>query len=273
MAFIRPGATPAPGFALQFPTNVSGADTAASYVAIKFVNPQSNGLPIWGASNGGITVVRKIKVAQQTGYHAMFWWSNDGAFLWNAGAPGSYWGMHPYPQNAANTGTTHWWEIATGGGDDFGPVVTVTKDINYLQGMTVTRAGASDKTLKFYFNLPNTNSSNYINRNELAANFGESNPPSPAVTIGDSPWYASYQHERFGGTLDAIKIFTPALSEADMLSESADFSRIVTAAGATNIWWGKNGFLNIDDLTCNYGTARAFVWADTSNKGTLVARL
>lgn len=266
-------------FALQFPSNVTGSDTSAPYVAIEFANPQSNGLPIWGVSGGGVSVVRKIRVIQQTGYYAQWWWcQGDGAtFDPSAG----YWGMHPYPTTQDNTGTAHWWEIATGGGDFIdadgtsvgsGAPTTVTKGINYTQGMTVTRAGASSKTLRFYHNLPNVTTSDYIQRVETTSNFGETDPPSPKVIIGDSPWYTHYQHERASCILDAIKVFTPALSEADLLSEAADFTQLVTSAGQSGIWWGKNGFRTINDLTCDFGTGRAFAWAN-SNKGTLVSRL
>jgi hypothetical protein len=264
-------------YALQFPSNVSGSDTAAPYVAIEYANPQSNGLPIWGASNAGVTVIRKLMPHQQTGYYAQFWWSQGNGSI---DLSGGYWGMHPYPSNGSNSGTTHVWEIATAGGDFFnsagsttpGDGETVTQDATRLQAMTVTRAGASSKTLRFYRNLPNVTSADYIQRVETTSNYGETDPPSPKVIIGDSPWFASYQHERASCTLDAIKIFSTALSEADMLLESASFSTLVTPAGQAAIWWGKNGFRSLDDLVCDFGTGRSFVWAN-ANKGTLVSRL
>lgn len=266
------------GSALQFPSNVSGSDTAAPYVAIEFANPQSNSLPIWGASNAGITVVRKIQPIQQTGYYAQIWWSQGDGATFDPSA--GYWGIHPYPTTSNNTGVDHVWELACAGGDffssagstDVGQGTSVTKDVTYLQGLRITRTNASSKTLQFYFNLPNVDASNYIQRVETTASYGESNPPSPKLTIGDSPWYTHYQHERASCILDSIKIFNAVLSEADMLSEADDFSAIKTVAGAAAIWWGKNGFEDIDDLTCDYGTGRSFSWAN-ENKGTLVDRL
>jgi hypothetical protein len=138
--------------------------------------------------------------------------------------------------------------------------------------MRITRADANSKTLTCYFNLPNVDAANRIGVNVTTAGYGESDPPSPVLMIGDSPWFADFQHERASMVLDAIKIFTPALSEADMASEATDFSQLVTSAGQSNIWWGKNGFSDVDDLTCAFGTGRAFAWAN-ANKGTLVARL
>ena len=270
-------------FALQFADNtvIGGSNTTAPFIAIQLLNPQLNGLPIWGAGGGGVTVIRKIKQLNSIGYMAQWWWSNNGSFLWDAGAPNSYWGMHPYPPGGA-AGTSWVHEIASDRGGDYfnfagspdpGQGTAVTVNGSYLQGMQVSRAGVNDKTLTYYFNLPSTANGDKVSVNVTSASFGEVDPPSPAVTIGDSPWYSFFQHERAAMVLDAIKVFTPKLSDADMLLEAADMSRIVTSAGATNIWWGKNGFNTVDDLTCSFGTGRAFSWADTGNKGTLVARL
>lgn len=272
------GSSGPPRFALQFPSNLTGSDTTEPYVAIEFANPQSNGLPIWGASNAGITVVRKLNSIQQTGYYAQFWWSQGDGATFDPSA--GYWGMHPYPTTLDNTGVNHVWELAVAGGDffssagstDVGQGTAVTKGSTYLQGTTITRANANSKTLKFYFNLPNVDAANYIQRVETTAGYGESDPPSPKVTIGDSPWYTHYQHERASCILDSIKIFNTALSESDMLAEAQNFNTVVTVAGQAAIWWGKNGFLDIDDLTCDYGTGRQFAWAN-ANKGTLTDRL
>lgn len=270
-------------FAIQFADNlvIGGSNTNAPFIAIQLLNPQSNGLPIWGASGGGVTVIRKIKQLNSVGYQAQFWWSNNGSFLWNSGSAGSYWGMHPYPPGGV-TGTSWVHEIASGvGGDYFSSAgssdpaqgTAVSVDTNYLQGMQVSRAGASNKTLTYFFTLPSTAGADTVSVNITDANFGETDPPSPAVTIGDSPWYSFFQHERAAMVLDSIKVFTPKLSDADMVLESANMNALVTAAGQSNIWWGKNGFSSIDDLTCSYGTGRTFAWADAGNKGTLVSRL
>ena len=66
--------------------------------------------------------------------------------------------------------------------------------------------------------------------------YGEINPPSPALTFGDSPWYASFQHERLSGVLRGIKIFNKVLSESDMLAEAAA-DTLVTNEGQANIWY------------------------------------
>jgi hypothetical protein len=267
-----------PRYALQFPSNVTGPDTSAPYVALEFADPHLNGLPIWGVSGQGVTVIRKIRVIQQTGYYAMWWWcQGDGAtFDPSAG----YWGAHPYPTTRDNTGTSHVWEVAAAAGDFFDSAgssdvvqgTVVTKGVTYVQAIVVTRANANSKTIRFYFDLPNVDSDHYIERTVTDAGYGETNPPSPKAIIGDSPWYSHYQHERASFVIDAQKVITPALSESDMLLEAANFSGLVTSAGQAGIWWGKNGFASIDDLTCDFGTGRSFAWAN-GNKGTVVARL
>jgi hypothetical protein len=48
---------------------------------------------------------------------------------------------------------------------------------------------------------------------------------------------------------------------------------MVTSAGQSGIWWGKNGFNSVNDLTCSYGTGRSFTRNDASNVITTTARL
>jgi len=266
-------------YALNFPSNISGSDTTAPFVALEFSNPQSDGLPIWGDANAGVTIVWKVKMTQQEGYYAMLWWSRgDGSFVGTDG----YWGFHPYPSTGNSSGTTHYWEVAIDGGDfldylgrGLGTATpkTVVKGTTFTQGIRITRGGASSKTLRSYNALPSVANADIVEVTITTASYGETSPTTPKVTIGDSPWFAGYQHERFSGVLDSIKIFNNVLSEADMLDEAANFNAIQTVAGAASIWWGKNGFASLDDLTCSYGTGRTFAWADGANKGTLVTRL
>lgn len=263
-------------FALTFPSNVSGGDTAAPLVAIKLEAPHNNGLPAAGPANAGVTIIRRIKCAQQTGYYAQIWWSEGGgAFLPAKG----YWGIHPYPQSANNTGTTHWWEIAAPNGGDYmftrvaGGTTkkAVAQDTWFTQALRIDYNGGSPKLI-FYTALSSTADADVIEYT-LASGALDSgnNPTNPVLMIGDSPWYAGYQHERASMQMSGIKIVATLLSEADTLSEAADMSQLVTSAGQGAIWWGKNNFETVDDLTCDYGTGRTFVWADTGNKGTVTA--
>lgn len=267
---------PGGAFALRFPSNVNGTENNLPYTVIQFSTPQDNGMPMWGASSTGVSGCRKIQPHQQTGYYAQFWYTRgDGTF------DGVCYGMHPYPQSQSSSGTTHWWEIAADSGDYIdadgnvagsGSPTTVTQDLTVNQGWIHTRANANSKTLKFYHRLPDVTTADYIQRTITTASWGESALTSCVLVMGDSPWFAGFQNERASMDLDSIKLFNQPLTESELLQEAADYSRIVTAAGQAAIWWGKNGFDSVDDLTCDYGTGRSFSWAN-ANKGTLVARL
>lgn len=259
---------------LDFPSNVTGSDTAAPFVAMQFLNPQSNGLPIWGTGSGaartGATYIWKYRPRQQTGYYTTMWWSNNGSFLWDGGGSNTntYYGGHPYPQNSANTGTTHWWEVAGGdsGSDQLltlaGTNRVVVKDVWHTQAIRVIVNGDGSKTIRFYLDLPNLANNDIIQKGVLST-WGETNPPNPALTFGDSPWYASFQHERMSGIFRGLKIFNRSLSEAEMLTE-AGADPVVTS----NIWYA-NPNPTPDDITDKSGQGHDFTWADTGNKATL----
>lgn len=256
-------------FALLFPSNVSGTSTTSAYGVIEFANPHTNGFPTLGPGNSGWTVIRRVKPLQQTGYYAQFWWSRaDGQFQ----GTDFYAGFHPFPQNALPSGTTHYWEIATEGGDALGyddnaNPRTVTQNQWYLQAFKLEyNAGAP--RMWFYPALPNVSTSSVI-RFTCQNGYGSTTPPSPKITIGNSPWMAGYQEERASCHHGQIKIIMAALSEADILSESENMNTLVTGAAQSSIWWGKKGFTSIDDLTCDFGTGRSFVRNDASNILTL----
>lgn len=272
-------------YGIQFPKN-NGDNNTAPGTMIWYPNPQSNGLPIWGPSNAGVTVVRRIYPNQPNAdsggglYNAMFWWSNTSGFVssgdifaWNDGSSDSYWGFHLYPTGGS---PSHDWEVATQGRDDVlnrsGNPVHPTFDTFYIQGIRVLRnSGTGLKDLTSYLNLPSTANADVIDSLVDSAGWGETTPPNPGIVIGDSPWYSNYQHERFAGIQGEIKIFAMRLSEADMISEASDFTQIMTANGESSKWWCKNGFSDIDDLSGDLGTSGiAFQWWDSGNKGTLV---
>lgn len=266
------------GQALRFPTNISGSDTAAPYAVIKKANPQSDGLPIWGPANAGWTVIRRVRTLQQTGYYAQLWWCrDDGSFVLSNDSP--YVGAHPYPSNSANTGTSHVHEIATSIGGDFfneagstSPAngTSVTKDVWYTQAVRVTyNSGDDTKTVRYYPDLANT--SDYVEVG-LDSSYGASlaGGVNFAFIIGDSPWFAGNQHERFGGDLAWQKTIAKSMSEADILLEAANSGALVTSDALSANWWSKNGFDSVDDLTDDFGSGRSLTRVDTSNLLTLV---
>lgn len=260
--------------ALFFPTTAT--DPTSAFIAIQFLNPHLNGLPFSGPSGLGWTVIREYTPIQQDGYFAPFWYSNNGRFDWfGPGSSNTYVGFCPYPQNGNVSGSTHWQELAglqdgrdTTDNLDGGKIVVV-QSVKTIQAMRITRNGDGTKTGRFWTNLPSTANADVIQYTSDSS-WGEVEPPSPALTIGDSPWFADFQHERAAGYHGRIKIIAKALSEADTVSEASDFSRLVTSDGQANIWWGKTNWRTIDDLTCDYGTGRTWIWADTAHKASLV---
>jgi hypothetical protein len=273
IAANRAYGTQPPRYALLFPSNVTGTSTSSPYGVIEFANPQSSGFPPRGPSNGGWTVIRRVKPLQQTGYYAQFWYSRgDGSFQ----GTDFYVGFHPFPQNGLPSGTSHYWEIATEGGDMLGyddnsnPQV-VTKGQWYLQAFKLEYlAGTNQCRFWFWPNLPNVSpASGNIIRWTAAAGYGGTTPPSPKITIGNSPWMAGFQEERASCHHGQIKIIMADLTESEILSESSDMNTLVTTKAQNNIWWGKKGFTSVNDLTCDFGTGRSFVRNDSNNILTL----
>jgi hypothetical protein len=254
---------------LDFPSNQgTGQPASGPGTYLRFVNPQLDGLPIWGPSGQGVTLVWRYFPRQQTGYYTTFFWANDGNFLWRGGSPDTYYGAHPYPTTSSNTGTSHHWEISVGGGDvvttrSGGPKLVV-KGRWYTQALRVIRNPNGTKTLIFYLDLPSTAPGDVIESTE-SASYGEVVPPMPALVFGNAPWRSAFQDERLSGVLRHVKIFNVALSEADTLAEAAA-STLVTSQGQARIWYGKIN-PTPTDLTCDFGTGRAPQWADSGRAG------
>lgn len=253
-------------FGLRFPSNGDGP--VSNPVIIRFSTPQSNGLPIWGPSNAGVTYIWQAKYRQHTGYYVCFWYGPYSSFFWDGGNPNTYYGCHPYPASGGGAGTVHNWEIAVDGGDTqntlTGSPKEVTKGLWYTQALRVTYNGDNTKTLRFYMNLPSL-ADEWIIEHTAGTGYGNTYAGDQALYFGDSGW--SVGNERLSGTLGRVKIFDTVLSEADTLSEAADMTQL-TSGNDANIWWGKTSFDTVDDLTCDYGTGRAFSWVG-ADKATL----
>jgi hypothetical protein len=253
---------------LDFPSNGNGNN---AFVAFQFLDPHTRGLPIWGPANAGATYVWQVRPRQQTGYYVTFWWSNNGSFLWNGGSPNSYYGAHPYPQAGNSSGTSHWWEIATSFGGDAtttlaGSRKTVAQNTWYSQALRVQYNPNGTKTLTFYTALPSTAPADVI-ETTVPANFGNVDPPNPAITFGDSPWWASFQHERLSGVLRGVKIFNKLLSETDTLSEAASDS-LASPDGRANVWYA-NPNPTPSDISDKSGRNNNPTWADPNNRASL----
>lgn len=259
--------------ALDFPSNVTGGDQAAPFVALQYDDPHLHGLPFAGPNNAGVTYMWRVRQRAQTGYYVTLWWAQgNGGF-----APGDqYVGGHPYPKIGSNSGTTQRWEIAAPSGGDYFDTrsgVGTSKDVVYgqwrTQALRVVRNGNTSKTYTFYTDLPSVAAVDVLEwTSGTGGDVAETVPASPKITIGDSPWYAGYQHERLSGLLGELIIDAAARSETEILSQGQDLQHL-TAAFAANVWFFKPGWRNVDDLTCEGGTGRSFHWADASHKATV----
>ena len=147
-----------------------------------------------------------------------------------------------------------------------GSAKQVVKDRWYAQALRIVVNSNGTKTAWFYIDLPSTAPGDVI-RVTSPAYFGNSNPPSPALAFGDSPWFANYQHERLSGVLRGIKIFNKGLGEGDVLAESAS-DTLATSDGIANIWY-LNSNPTPADITDKSGRGHHPVWAQPANRAAL----
>ena len=265
-------------YGLQWPSN--NYETNALTLAY-ILNPQNDGMPIWGPSGNGATYIWEYKPIQQAGYYAVLWWAglaqaNDTNYFSNYVAQ-CFWGAHPYPYPSGHDQVNHKWEIAAYAQDNIatlpegsGPSVDVVKGVWYTQGFRCWKAGDGTKVMRYYINLPSLADTAIIQFTGPSS-YGETLPDAtyapPAIMMGDSPWARSV--ECASGTTRRLKFFNALLSESDMVTEAGDMSALKTSAGTSSIWYGKTNYDSADDLTCDYGTGRSMVWFD-SHKATRV---
>ena len=225
---------------------------------------------MWGPSGQGVTVIRRVYVNSSPGpgYKAMIWYTRGDPVF-----DGGNWGFHPYPVGGG-TSTTSWiWEIAAATQDitatRAGGTRAVTTGRWYLQALRMRRNSSSSRDITAWLDLPSTATNNIIDSGDLGS-LGEGGlAATPQLVIGDSPWYPSYQNERFGGRQAEIKIIAKALSDSDCVIEATNMNVLMTPDAQNWIWWGKRGFVSLDDLTCDFGTNRAFTRSDPSSLMTL----
>jgi hypothetical protein len=258
---------------LDFPG--SAAVTDGETIRFKFTDPHTNGLPPYGDSGAGVTYIWRYYPRQQAGYYTTFFWGNDDGvgtidtYNWYNGGSNTHYGSHPYPQNPPN-GNTHFWEIST--------LVDVTNGtVEYerwhLQALRVWGANGAQKEHHFYWDLPNVDASHIVvNQVEDYRDWGNVNPPFPALTFGDAPWQPG--QEVNSGILRGIQIYSGLLTTSEILSEAN--APLSTAAGANNIW-----YLNMNPTPTDIsdksgkghnpswvGSERPALYSDTSSSDT-----
>ncbi|MDO8704572.1 MAG: hypothetical protein Q7J84_06425, partial [Sulfuricaulis sp.] len=238
-------------FGLDFPGSAGVANT----MRFRFLNP----LAIYPA-----TYIWRAYPRRQAGYYTAFFWGNDdgqgtlSTFLWTAnGGADSYYGAHPYPDAPPN-GSSHSWEISIEQQDFVNGGVVY--DRWYTQALRVW-SDATGKHHEFYWDLPNTDSSHRVTRN-ASSDWGNANPPVPALTWGDAPWNPG--SEVWNGMLRGIQVYSANLSVADILSEVN--VPLSTSAGAANVW-----YLNLNptptDIADKSGAGHHPAWVGSERPG------
>ena len=211
---------------LDFP----GSAAVSTTMRFEFVNPQNNGLPIYGPGGNGVTYIWRAYPRQQAGYYTAFFWGNsDGRFYWGPAGQetaNTYYGPHPYPTPAPN-GSNHNWEISVYAQDIVnGPVVYNRWYTQVFQAWS----DASGKHHVFYWDWPNTDAAHTV-RADIPSSYGNANPPRPALTWGDAPWAPG--NEVWNGILRGFQFYSARLSTSDISQEIAT----PLSSAASSIWY------------------------------------
>jgi hypothetical protein len=228
-------------------------------VRFKFADPHLNGLPIYGPGGRGVTYIWRAYPRLQPGYYTAFFWANDDGqpnlnnFLWTpSGEADTYYGAHPYPRGGGDSTTPHDWEISIAQIDPTNGAVEY--DRWHVQALRVWEGEDGQKHHEFYWDLPYVDSSHRVTFT-APADYGNVNPPAPALTWGDAPWRPG--NEVWYGILRGFQIYNDLLSLYEIQNEID--SPLSTDKGASSIW-----YLNINptpsDISDKSGNGHNPVW-------------
>lgn len=220
-----------------------GSASTLGTVRFRFLNP----LAIYPA-----TYIWRLYPRQQAGYYTTFFWgTGESNFWWDSGAPNTYYGAHPYPQPPDAASLSHKWEISTSFGGDFLSAEDVVYDRWYTQALVAWSNGQGKHT-RFYWDLPDTTK---VIADLSPTSFGNTMPPTPALTWGDAPWAPS--GEMMNGIVRSIQIYTTDLPVGQVIAESN--APLSIPAAASNIW-----YLNLNptptDISDKSGAAHHPEW-------------
>jgi hypothetical protein len=209
---------------------------------------------------------------RQAGYYTTFFYAaSDGTDFFDLRDVNGYVGAHPYPHSAFGDPSgddfrSHKWEISVDGGDFVGAEVEYGRvHTQAFRCEVIDAAGASQLTL--HPTIAGGDLGPAVEYRHGGAYADAPAHESKALVFGNAPWWAAHQHERLSGYLRRIKVFSGALSDADLLAESlAD--ALVTDQGRAQIWWSKISPTSPDDLRSDSvdasGVRRAALWIDDS---------
>ena len=267
---------------LDFPGNRGGG---VSEIRFNFLNPHSNGLPAFGPSGVGVTVIWKAYTREEPfptptcdngtdrPFYTTVFWHNDGSFDLTKAT----WGFHPYPRDGfyCTDGGKLYWEIAFSSGDAFDvPDDEITAfDTWRWQVGRVWGTSGSEKYAEYVWDwLTGYNGSTIDTDYEIntvsAAGWGDTNPSSPALMFGDAAWNTS--NEVYYGILRGIMIFATQLSDADVetvvQNAEAGGSTPWTACGAncTNSVWYANINPTPTDIADDSGAGHNPSWENAN---------
>jgi hypothetical protein len=193
-----------------------------------------NPFPIYDATY--VFRVYPRKKTEPYNYYTTFFWGNDGAFAWNNGGANTYYGAHPYPIPAP-TGPGQW-EISVSSAD-----FVTGREVDWNRWhVQVFRAWRESSTVthhEFYYDWPDT--SKVISQTVNDSNWAKTNPPTPAIVIGQAPnlngvsWGGYPGWEEFNGVIRGIQIYSGLLSLQDVTAEIN--SPLSTVQGTSKIWY------------------------------------
>jgi len=206
---------------LDFP----GSTATTGTVRFRFTKP----LAIYPA-----TYIWRYYPRSQASYYTTFFWGNDGEFRWDGGKSNTYYGAHPYPYPAPHFVPPdqigpRYWEISVGGLDVLSKT-PVEYNRWHTQALRVWSDWFGRKHHEFYWDLPDTTK---VIRHTESSQYGNKNPPAPALTFGDAPWNPS--NEIMDGVLRGIQVYADKLELSDILEESA--KPLSTNAGVASVWY------------------------------------
>lgn len=239
---------------LSFPGNAAVADTVDTRMRFRDVlntGTWSRALNPWP-----FTAMWDLYPIEQPGwvtdderhFWTTFFWGNDSDFQPTKATHGP----HPYPG-----WTPGWdWEIATEGGDYIqeGGLGAVVWDRWYRQAF-VARVEGSQIRMRFYWDLPNTDSDHYVER-LTDVGWPTGMPDVPTLSWFGAPW--SYGNEVPLGMYRRLRVWDDDLSESDILAEADEYGS--STGGPAAIWYAKDN-PTPDDIADESGEGNDPEWA------------
>ena len=204
-------------------------------------------------------------------YWTMFFWGNNGNFVWDAGSANTYYGAHPYPfdGNLQNTGQN--WEISVATLDipfvDPNAGAEATWNTWYTQVFRAWRESASVTHHEFYWDWPDT--AKVITWTVDNVGWADTDPPTPCICVGQAPdlnglgansgfsWGGYPGYEEYKGILRGFQFYSSLLTLANVTSELASPGSVVTP-------WYLNLNPTPTDVTDKSGSGHNPLWDGAS---------